>query len=169
MYSTTKTNTYTVADIRWVLLNFAADFSMIAQATGLRSKESVAETVVDLIGLAIGGFLEVVDIILWDANDVKLRAVKFAVSTNAEGWVSQRPGNNLWPKTPGGSLQVIATLSTSWWELTESGRNRVRESLGIKGMWSLTNVDTSHHDLTSMVDRSYAKNGYGLQKTLYQQ
>lgn len=168
MYTATRTTTYTVADIQWVLSNCAADLAMMAQATGLRSKENVAETVVDLIGLAAGGYLEEINIILWGANRMKLRAAKYVTSTSAIGWTSQRPGNSLWPRTPGGWLQVIATLSTDWWGLDEAGRERVRETLGIKGVWAPTSVDTSHYDLTSTFDRSYARNGYGLQKTLYQ-
>lgn len=163
----TQTRTYTIADIRRVLADFAADFAMIAQATGLRSRESVAETVSDLVGFAGAEYLEAIDVILWDASGRKLRAAKYMVSTSAVGWMTERPGNNLWPKAPGGRLQVIATLSGAWWKLDENEQAVIRERWGIAGAWSVTSTDTSHYGLTAAVDRRYASNGFGVEKTLY--
>jgi hypothetical protein len=141
---------------------------MIVQATRLRSWESVEETLSDLIGFAGADCLVGVDIILWDVNDKKLRAAKFMVSISATGWVNQRPGNNLWPQTPGGRLQIVATLNEKWWALSSEEKNRLREVWGIKGLWSPTDIDLSHSDLAAKFDRKYASHGYGLTKTLYQ-
>lgn len=163
----TQTRTYTLADIRRVLADFAADFAMIGQATGLRSRESVAETVGDLVGFAGAGYLLAVDVILWDAAGRKVRAAKYTVSTSAIGWMTQRPGNNLWPRTPGGQLQVIATLSNDWWALGEAERAEVRARWGIAGAWPPTTTDTSHRGMTAAVDRRYASNGFGVEKTVY--
>lgn len=167
MSTGTYTRTYTLADIRRVLADFAADFAMLGQATGLRSRESVARTVGDLVGFAGAGYLLVVDVILWDAAGHKLRAAKYTVSTSATGWMSQRPGNNLWPLAPGGQLQVIATLSSAWWALDEVERAEERARWGIADPWSPTTIDTSHLDMTASVDRRYASNGFGVEKTAY--
>lgn len=163
----TQTRTYTLADIRRVLADFAADFAMIGQATGLRSRQSVAATVGDLVGFAGAGYLLAVDVILWDASGRKLRAAKYTVSTSAVGWTSQRPGNNLWPRTTGGRLQVIATLSSDWWTLSEAAKAAVYKTWGIAGPWSRTTTDTSHYGMTAAVDRRYASNGFGVEKTVY--
>jgi hypothetical protein len=167
MTSGTQTQTYTLADIRRVLTDFAADFAMIAQATGLRSRENVAQTVSDLIGFAGAGYLQVIDVVLWDGAGRKLRAVKYIVSTTAVGWTTQRPGNNLWPRTPGGVLQVVATLSSSWWSLSAAGQAAVCETWDIAGAWNPTVTDTSHFGLTAVTDRRYASNGYGVEKIIY--
>jgi len=101
----TQTTTFTVADIRKVVENFAADFSMMAQATGLWSRESVAEVVYDLRVFAEYGYLVSVSVILRDAGGNKIRAAVYSVSEAASSWKSEQPGNNLWPKTVGGSLK----------------------------------------------------------------
>jgi len=163
----TQTRTYTLADIRRVLADFAADLDMIGQATGLRSRESVAATVGDLRGFAGAGYLLAVDVILWDAAGRKVRAAKYTVSTSAVGWTNQRPGNNLWPRTPGGQLQVIATLSNDWWTLDEKERAEVRARWGIAGAWPPTTTDISNRGMTAAVDRRYASNGFGVEKTVY--
>lgn len=167
MNTGTQTNTYTVTDIRRVVASFAADFSMISQATGLWESEDVRETVSDLNAFAEAGYLTKVHLILWDAGGNKLRAAKYTVSTTAVGWNNDRPGNNLWPRTPGGSLQVIATLSSDWWALDEVSKAWVRKQYGIVGAWSPTDTDTSHAGMTSSTDRRYASNGYGMERTIY--
>lgn len=168
MFTSTLSKTYTVTDIRDVLASFAADFSMMAEATGLRSRESVTETVGDIIGFAAAGYLQAIDIILLAADDTKLRAAKYTISITAAGWANDRPGNNLWPRTPSGTLQVVVTLSPAWSRLSDLEQRRVREQQGITGDWPPTNVDTSHRELVAAADRRYASNGFGAEKTSYQ-
>lgn len=163
----TRTNTYTVTDVRRVVASFGADFSMLAQATGLWDSEDVRETVSDLNGFAEAGYLKEVHLILLDANGSKLRAAKYTVSTSAGNWSNDRPGNNLWPRTAGGRLQVIGTLSSEWWTMDEASKDRVRERYGIAGAWSLTDTDTSHAGMRSNTDRRYASNAYGMERTVY--
>ena len=43
----TRTNTFTVVDVRKVIDNFAADYVMIGQSTGLRSRTIVDRDVAD--------------------------------------------------------------------------------------------------------------------------
>lgn len=167
MYTGTQTNTYTVTDVRRVVASFGADFSMISQATGLRDSEDVRGTVFDLNAFGEAGYLEGVDLILWDANGNELRAAKYTVSTSAASWSNDRPGGNLWPRTPGGTLQVIGTLSSDWWAMDEAAKDRVRERYGIAGAWRLTNTDTSHAGMSSNTDRRYASNAYGMERTIY--
>lgn len=163
----TQTRTYTVTDVRRVLASFAADFAMIAQATGLRSRDNVASVVSDLQAFAEAGYLLAAHLILWDASGNKLRAAQYTVSIAAGGWINQQPGNNLWPRTPGGSLQVIGTFSNDWWVMDEATKARVRAARGIAYAWAHTDTDTSHHELTADADRRYVSNGYGLERVTY--
>lgn len=167
MSTETRTNTFTVTDVRRVVASFGADFSMISQVTGLRESEDVRETVSDLNAFAEAGYLEAVHLILWDACGNKLRAAKYAVSTSAASWNNDRPGNNLWPCTSGGRMQVIGTLSSDWWIMDEAAKDCVRERYGIAGAWRLTNTDTSHAGMSSNTDRRYASNAYGMERTIY--
>jgi hypothetical protein len=167
MYTVTQTNTYTVTDVRRVVASFGADFSMISQVTGLWDSEDVRETVSDLNGFAEAGYLEGIHLILWDAHGTKLRAAKYTVSTSAASWSNDRPGGNLWPRTPGGRLQVIGTLSSDWWAMDEAAKDDVRKRYGIAGAWCFTNTDTSHASMSPNNDRRYASNAYGMERTIY--
>jgi Bacterial HORMA domain family 1 len=163
----TQTTTYTVADIRKVVDNFAADFSMMAQATGLRSRESVAETVFDLKVFAERGFLVDVMLILKNRNGEKIRAAIYKVSESATGWTSERPGNNLWPRTPEGVMRVVGTLTDAWWNKTDPEKEIFIEKHGLHGTWAHTTEDTSFSGLSASLGQRYASNGYGWQRTNY--
>ena len=163
----TRTTTYTVTDVRRVLASFAADYGMIAQATGTHSRTHVAETVADLTIFAEAGYLTEINVVLLDAAEKQLHAARFTISTAAATWANQEPGNNLWLRIPGARLRIIATLNNAWWKMTEAERARFRERTGLVGAWSLTTLDTSYAGMSKSIDRRYASNGYGLEKALY--
>jgi Bacterial HORMA domain family 1 len=163
----TQTRTYTVDDVRKVVDNFAADFSMMAQATGLCTRESVAETVSDLKTLAEQGYLIDVKLILKDASGTQLLAAVYTVFEAAAGWTSGRPGGNLWPRTPGGVLKVVAALSPIWWAMTPDRKASYISRHGLNSPWDLTTEDTSFAGLASSAGQRYASNGYGWERMNY--
>ena len=163
----TRTTTYTITDVRRVLASFAADYSMIAQATATHSNAQVEGTVADLTIFAEHAMLLAVDIVLVDSKDVPVRAARYTVSTTASGWTNREPGNNLWPKIPGTRLQVIATLSNAWWAMSDAEKARFRERTALQGEWGLTTIDTSFSGMNRTVDRHYVSNGYGMEKAMY--
>ncbi len=166
--TTTQTTTYTITDVRRVLASFAADYSMIAQATATHPNVQVKRTVADLTIFAGQDMLLAVDIVLVDTKDVPVRAAHYTVSTTASRWTNKEPGNNLWPKIPGTHLLVIATLNDAWWVMSDAQRARFRERTGLQGTWDITSVDTSFRGMGRIVDRRYASNGYGMEKALYE-
>jgi hypothetical protein len=145
--------------------NFAADFDMMAQSTGLRSRENVKDTCEDIRAMAVRGYLQEVNVYLRDADGEIIRAAKYEISTNAGLWSSQRPGNGLWPRLPGGQLNVHVTYGPTWWELPEADRQVFRKTL--RRNWGTANLDTSFPMLTRYADRDYVSNGYGLRKTIF--
>jgi hypothetical protein len=163
----TQSNTYTVADVRKVVENFAADFSMMSLATGLRSRDDVARTVADLRAFAEDGHLVEVKLILKDAGGNKLRGASYRVSQSALGWTSDRPGNNLWPRTPGGVLWVIATLGSQWNSMTLDQKRAYKTRRGFNYPWDPTLEDTSFSGLTASYAQRYASNAYGFQRINY--
>ena len=163
----TQTKTYTVADIRRVVENFAADFSMMALATGIRSRENVALFVFDLQVFAEYSYLTNVTLILKDKDGNKMRAAVYTVSESATGWKSDRPGNNLWPKTPDGSLFVLATLTDEWWHKTDPEKETFVKNHGLNSRWAQTKEDTSLHELSSSAGQQYSSNGYGWERKNY--
>jgi hypothetical protein len=168
MNTGTQTTTFTIADVRKVVNNFGADYFMIAQSTGLRSRTEVEETVADLTLFADEGYLLAVVIILWDAYGNKVKARRYVVSRAAVGWKSDDPGGNNWPRTQNGRLQIIATLSDRWWELSESEQESVKQRVGIVGGWGRVSTDTSFKDMNGTQDRQFASNGFGMQRWTYQ-
>ena len=161
-----ETISYTTADIGKVLDCFAADFDMLAQSTGLRTRENARDVSEDVKMMAKNGHLKEVNIYLEDATGTILRAVKYEVSTDAMLWTSQRPGNNLWPRLPGGHLKIHVTYSPAWWQLTEQQRQPFIAQR--RCTWGTLDLDTSFPTLSSHYDRSYASNSYGLRKTAFQ-
>lgn len=163
----TQTATFTNVDIRRVVENFAADFSMMSQSTGLHTRERVAEVAYDLRVFAEYEFLVSVALILKDKDRIKIRAAVYEVSESASGWVSEQPGNNLWPRTPGGSLLVLATMTDSWWNKTDSSKLSFKKNHSLNWTWDLTTEDTSLSGLNSSPGQKYASRGYGWDRTNY--
>ncbi len=165
--TTTRTTTYTVTDIRRVLASFAADYSMIAQATATHSAKDVEQMVDDLAIFAEHALLLAVKIVQWRMNNTPVRAVEYTISTQASGWTNREPGNNLWRKIPDTHLQVIATLSDAWWAMSDAEMARFRSRTGLQGKWSVTTINTSFSGMSRTVDRHYTSNGYGMKKVVY--
>lgn len=164
--SGTYTGTYTVIDIRRVVDCFAADYDMIAQATGLASQGLVTDTVHDVKLLAEMEYLAGVDIVLQDPYGTVVRAAKYTVSTDASLWATERPGNNLWPRIASGSLVVVVSYTHKWLDLGEERRRKFqREYLRIS--WVPSGIDLSYPRLLGQVDRRYASNAYGMERTSY--
>jgi hypothetical protein len=163
----TLSSTYTVTDVAKVVDRFAADYHMIAQATGLASRQHVVNVVHDVKLMAQRGYLERVDLVLRNSAGEKIRAAKYTVSTDASGWTSDRPGNNLWPRLAGGDLRVVVSYSDTWWLLTEYQRGAFKQNECILS-WSNSDIDTSYTGMIGRVDRRYSSNAYGMERTTYE-
>jgi Bacterial HORMA domain family 1 len=162
----TTTTTYTKTDVAKVVSRFAADLDMIRMATGLMEPTRLSDVVHDVELMAVRGYLNRVDVVLRDAHEVELRAASYSVSTSASGWSSDRPGNNLWPRTPGGSLHIVVSYSGAWFALTEFQRQRFHTG-ECRRPWGASDIDTSYPGMSATQDRRYASNAYGLERTTY--
>jgi hypothetical protein len=160
----TQTTTYTVVDIRKVVDKFAADFATMALATGIHDRDYVAKVVTDLKAFAENGCLERVNMILKDASGTQVRAAVYTVSNAAAGWKSDRPGNNLWPPTPGGSLLVVAATK-NWNKKTPGEKASFIAQNEMNFTWPATSEDTSFVGLTKTTGQRYESNGYGWERT----
>jgi hypothetical protein len=154
----TYSQTYTVVDVGKVVDCFAADLDMIAQATGLWTRESAKQAARDIKLMAKSNYLEEVNICLFNAGETLIRAAKYEVSEDASLWTSQRPGNNLWPKISNGSLRIIISWTKPWTQAFHDS---------LECNWGDTNIDTSFPHLTRKNDRDYNSNAFGMRKTLF--
>lgn len=164
-YTTTFTATYTATDVNKVIDCFAADFDMIAQSTGLRTRENVKLITADVRRMAVAGYLEEANLYLVDAASTTIRAAKYSVSESASLWSSDKPGKSLWPSCPNGALRVHVTHNGRWRALTQAQRDAFEASYNVP--WATANLDTSFPMLSASDSQRYASNAFGLRKTIY--
>ena len=156
---------FTIADVGKVIDCFAADLDMNAQSTGLLTWEAVRRSADDVKLMAQKGYLVEANIVLENASGVVTRAAKYEVASDASTLTAQRPGNNLWPRTPGGQLYVVVRYSQAWRNLTDAQRAAFVKTLS--SSWSSSSTDLSFPGLTRASDRSYVSNGWGMNKSIY--
>ena len=164
-FTVSQTLTYSVADIAKVIDCIAADLDMISQSTGLMTRVEVVRAAADVKLMAQKGYLLEANIVLQDASGKVIRAAKYEVSIDASTLKAERPGNNLWPRTPGGDLVVVVQYSQKWRNLTDTQRAAFKQTLGLS--WTNSNTDLSFPSLTRSADRNYVSNGWGVSKSLY--
>lgn len=164
--TTTVSSTYTTADVGKVVDQFTADFHMLGAATGLASSQRAADVGHDVKLMAKNGYIDRVDIVLLNAAGKEIRAAKYSISTNAGLWTPDRPGNNLWPRQVSGSLNVVVSYSTTWYQLSIEARRRFHAE-ECRRPWGPSSIDTTYPGLVARLDRRYASNAYGMERTLY--
>jgi Bacterial HORMA domain family 1 len=164
-YAETVTESYTVADIGKVIDCIAADLDMNSQSTGLLSRETVKSYAADVRLLAQRGYLREANIVLKNSAGVVIKAAKYEVSTDASILKAQRPGNNLWPQTPGGELSIVVQYSPKFAALTAAQRQALAVELDTT--WSTSTTDLSFPSLTRAADRTYASGGWGVTKSIF--
>ena len=145
-YSESLTQSYTVADIGKVIDCLAADLDMNAQSTKSLTREQATTYARDVKTLAQNGYLLEANIVLYDSSGEPIRAAKYEVSTDGSLLKMQRPGNNLWPQTPGGQLSIVVRYSQKWLNLTDSLRAAFSQTLS--SFWTMSNTDLSFPKLT---------------------
>ena len=161
----TLTQTYSVADIGKVIDCIAADLDMNSQSTGLLTRDLVKRYAADVKTLAQKGYLLEANIVLQDSSGTVIRAAKYEVSTDASTLTAHRPGNNLWPRTPSGQLNIVVQYSPKWHGLTDAQRTAFSETLNTG--WGPSSTDLSFPSLTRASDRNYVSNGWGVTKSIY--
>jgi hypothetical protein len=161
----TLTQTYSVADIGKVIDCIAADLDMNSQSTGLLTRDQVKSYAADVKALAQKGYLLEANIVLQDSSGEPIRAAKYEVSTDAWTLTAHRPGNNLWPRTPFGQLNIVVRYSRKWHSLTGAQKAAFSQTLSTE--WSPSSTDLSFPSLTRSSDRNYVSNGWGVTKSVY--
>lgn len=164
-YSESLTETYSVADIGEVIDCVAADLDMNSQSTGLLTRDQVKNYAADVKALAQKGYLVEANIVLHDASGQPIRAAKYEVSTDASTLTAQRPGNNRWPRTPSGHLNIVVQYSQKWLNLSDGQRAAFKQTLSTG--WTTSNTDLSFPTLMRSADRNYVSNGWGVTKSVY--
>lgn len=157
-YSSTATETYSVADIEIVMRRVTTDLVMIANSTKATTEERARNWGHDIELLAKNGYLYAVDLTLLSA-DVEQKATRFEVSTESGELTMSRPGGVLWPIVPQPTLRMVLFYTAAYDAVAKAKMDGK-----LKLPWSPTDVDTGHSKLTTNTSRDYVSNGYGMQR-----
>lgn len=160
-YTTTGTETYSVADIEAVHCCVTTDLIMIATSSGAITEAKAREYGHDIELLAKNNYLKKVDVTLL-SNGVEVRAIQYEINTTSGNLKMSRPGGVLWPKVDSPYLRIVLFHLASY---TDEVRKKMSSQLKI--VWGATNVDTSHVALKATGGRDYASNAYGMQRKDY--
>lgn len=157
----TRSYTYTVTDIETVVRRFTADIVMIAQSSGAIAEAEARDYAHDVEALAKKDYLKKVDLTLF-SGAVEIFATQYVVDTSAGDLAMSRPGGVLWPRVPDANLRIVLSYTDAY---DAAAREAMKGRLRIN--WTPTDADTSHSSLTQSGGRSYASNGWGMQRRDY--
>lgn len=159
--TTTETYSWTETDIEHVMSRFHADLKMIAQSTGTWPEKWTDDVAHDVEYLAKRGYLKEAHVMLFSYG-VEKRATVYTVNEQAKDLTSSRPGGVLWPRLPAPTLEIVLSYTSRY---DTAAREHVARHLNCN--WVPTKLSTSHVGLTLGAGRSYARNGWGLQREDY--
>jgi hypothetical protein len=163
--TTTRTNTYTVIDIRKTFEGFEADLRMIARRTNKWTIAYAEQQMHDVLQFAEGRYVSFIDIILLDGNQVALRAVRYTVNSEGKAISSQRPGSNDWTDIPDTTVSLLVTYNSDWGALTPEQQAKFKSDSNFKLTWGNSQIDNSFRHLSKESAQLYGSNGYEVQKT----
>jgi Bacterial HORMA domain family 1 len=163
--TTTFTDTYNRDDIRRVHASFAADYTIVAEWTGLRLPSYVAADIAAVKALTEAQYLREVHIQLVSASGAIRQAAAYRVSTNASGWSTNRPGDLYWDSESGDWLRLVVFYNANWAALSKPEQDGFRE-LHLPG-WGPSDFNGNYGAMSSVADRRYASRAYGMERTRY--
>ncbi|WP_394664919.1 hypothetical protein [uncultured Chryseobacterium sp.] len=165
MYGTnTKTNTYTVLDIKKTFESCEADIRTIARRTNKWTMDYVDKVFHDVLKFAEKHYLYSVSITLINTTtNSPIRATKFIVNDLGNATASDRAGkNNDWPDTDNTALSIILTHTQKWNSISSEEKEKFTKDLKLS--WGSTTINTNFPHLQQSDAQLYASNGYELQK-----
>lgn len=157
-YTATGTYSYTISDIQKVVRRFTADLVMIAQSSGAITEYMAHNYAHDVEVLAKKGYLKMVDLTLF-CGLTEIKAVQYVVNTSEGDLEMHRPGGVLWPRVENPDFRIILSYTDAY-----DASARVAMESSLKCKWVPTSADTSHYSLIQSGGRTYASNGWGMQR-----
>lgn len=161
--SESYSESFSSVDIVKVADRFGADMSMLAQATGAMSAATVERVIHDVKLYAKKQYIDRISVALLNSSGEVVKARKYVVSTSASLWSTDRPGDNMWPKTTSGEISVVVHYTNAWNALGGVAEANFRE--GLKENWGPSALDTDFPGMSGTVARRYASKAYGMERT----
>lgn len=158
-------DSYSVVDVRKVMDQVHADMRMIAQSTNLWQQSEADKTMADIIRFAEEGYLDRIQIRLVGTDGKNVRVYDYNIHKNVSGWTGERAGGNLWSGFAS-RMAVTITFSSEWYSLSDAQKSAFKT--GLNFAWGTTTDDLSVDHLSVSGQRTYASNGYGVKKAVYE-
>ncbi|MGI9249603.1 MAG: hypothetical protein ACR2PR_00150 [Pseudohongiellaceae bacterium] len=156
----TTTQTTTKVNIQKVGECFAADLSMLALRTRAMRQEQAANIAHDITLMAIYRCLDTVHVQL--LNNFGNRMAAHVYKVEGEGhWEKNRPGENNWPSTPSGYLDVTVFYS----DLQVA--NELKKSGRLLNSWTRSDSNTDYAGMKPGQGRQYSSGSYGWTRKSY--
>ena len=156
----TITQTYTRTDIRKVFEKFQADLQMLAIRTQAMELDHARKCGDDVCLMAQEECLTHVHIQLLDLYGNLVRVHLYTVYKDILSG-PQRPGGNVWPCLPNGSLCVLVTPSD------QHKLDKLKYSGELKLDWGPSSLSTNYSGMRNDSGRLYGSNSYGLQRDTF--
>jgi hypothetical protein len=156
--SSTKTYSYTNADVTKVVRRFTADLLMIASSTKGMTEEEAAKYGHDVEYLAQRGFLKFVDVTLLD-NGAEVTASQYLVRAGSNDLVPSKPGGVLWPAVGSPKVRIVLRYTDTY---SQAEKDAAKPNL--RFTWSSTDANLNHPSLKASDARDYSSNGYGISR-----
>jgi len=153
----------TQQDIDKTYACFAADVRMVVKKTGLWLDQETENYLTDVKAFMDKVYLKKIHLILYDGQDIVLKARKYDIGKVTEGAVSSRPGGNNWDVFNGKKLTIVLSYGHQWNSVSIEEQMKFKSERIIN--WSPSNIDLSFSDLQRKIDKTYTSNELGISRT----
>ena len=153
-----QTTSFTTVDVENVMRRITADLVMIASSSKAITETKARDYAHDIELLAKKGYVEWVDITLFDGDEEE-RATRFDFVAGASASGTDRPGGVRWPQVTNPRLQLVISYTDAY---TSEAKAAMQPKLRIN--WKPTDANTSHTSLQTSGQRGYSSNGFGVER-----
>ena len=164
-YTTTATETFTITHARRLGSKIAADMHLCQQYHGKPSDTDARAYAEELSQLLNGGYLACFEF-GYRCEGVRVVTWQYEVHTDGSIASDDRPGKlPAWIDVREASFYSYLSYSSSWWQLSDLERHRIRDGLPVDRKPGNAPVDGEGY---WSWDKSYAASGVGLQRRTFQ-
>lgn len=140
----------------------ATDFKIIANKTGLWTKENCENHLHDIKIMMENDFLEKISLILDKPFGQPIKAKQYHIGTTSRTR-KDRPGDNDWEEGDGDRLHVVVSYSKIWLAKTEQEQVEFKRK-NFKINWGPVNIDVNFPHLQSSLTKMYSTGVNGIDR-----
>lgn len=140
----------------------AADFKIVANKTGLWTKENCENHLHDIKIMLENDFLEKISLILDKPVGYPIKAKQYHIGTTSRTR-NDRPGNIDWEEGDGDRLHVVVSYSKIWMSKLELEQFTFKKN-NFKINWGPVNIDLNFPHLRGDITKMYSTGENGIDR-----